>query len=118
MAASSRIKNVAIALGGCIVAGVGCCTVLYVYAYSSMVSPHVLGLARTLLILEKMFLSLNVIPTLFGLFSFGGGLAIVAVSPKLARGISTRDTRVPAFFVALAFVTLFLAVLLAIVVSG
>jgi hypothetical protein len=93
---------------GCFIGAVGCCVLLYTYAFAAMISPDIIGWDRWMLILKKMLLTPSVVVVFLGVFAIGVGVAIVISS---ALGINARKVT---FIAALATVLLFLAVLLTI----
>jgi hypothetical protein len=68
----SRLQLVLQAAGGLLGVLIGGFVFLYVYMFASMVDPRLMGMDRWAVILEKMFLTLSVIPVAFG------GMMIVA----------------------------------------
>lgn len=104
----------AIAAGGCLFAAVGCCALLYIYAFSAMISPRIIGWDRWMLILQKMLLTPSVVVVFFGVLAVCIGIAIVTVSVEMAFGISVRNTHKITSIAVLSVVILVLAVLVAI----
>ena len=110
----NRVKYVAAAAAGCLIAVLGCCVVLYVYAFAAMISPQIIGWDRWLLILQKMLLTPAAVVVFFGVFALSVGVAIVAVSLRIALGRSIGNTGQIISIAVLVIVLLFLAILLAI----
>jgi hypothetical protein len=100
--------------GGCLIAVIGCCAVLYVYVFATMISPRIIGWDRCLVILHNMLLTPAAVVVFFGMFALCAGVAIVAVSLRIALGISTPNARQFTSIAVLVTVLLFLTVLLAI----
>jgi hypothetical protein len=93
------------AAGGLSAIMIGCYAVLCIFAFSSMIDPHLACWERWRLILEKMTLTLNVIPlTLGGVLTCGGVVATVVSLHRLAFG-AIGPKRSAVFIVPVAMLT-------------
>jgi hypothetical protein len=114
----SRLRCGLQAAGGLAAVIIGCYAVLYVFAFSSTIDPRLAGWDRWRLILEKMILTLNVIPVALGGFMTLAGLAVVLTSlHRIAFG--AIGPKQPALFivsVAMLMGAAFLSALVAIFV--
>jgi hypothetical protein len=111
---TNRIICAALATSGCLIAAVGCCAIVYVYAFAAMISPRIVGWDRWTLVLRKMLLTPSVVAIVFGVVAFGVGVAMVTVSLRMALGINALSARKIVFVGALATVILCLTALLVI----
>jgi len=68
------------AMGGLLTAAMGCCLVLYIYAFCSMVSPGIVGWDCCKAVLEGMFLTLNAIPLVIGTMMLLAGASVTLMS--------------------------------------
>jgi hypothetical protein len=108
------LKNLFGIVGGCLIATIGCCVLLYIYAFAAMISPRITGWDRWMLILHKMLWTPAAVPVFFGVFALGVGVAIVTVSLRSAFGLDANNMGHIRLLTILAAVVLFLAVLLVI----
>jgi hypothetical protein len=76
----SHLRLALQAFGGFAAALLGAAVVLYIYAFSSMVHPRLSGIERWTAILQKMFCTLNAIPTILGGLLSMAGLAVMVFS--------------------------------------
>jgi hypothetical protein len=114
-ASTNRLACAAIAVGGCVIACAGCCAVLYVYAFASMVPPRfVVGWERWSMILQKMLLTPDAVAVLAAVSAIGVGVAAVVISIRMALGMRPWNARTISFVAVLEAFVLFLAVLLVI----
>jgi hypothetical protein len=86
------------AVGGCLIALVGCCMVVYIYAFATVGSAYLVGWDYWMLILRKMLLTPSVVVVIGGVLAFGVGAVTVALSIRMAfsvlvqRGVLVQGT--------------------------
>ena len=84
----------AFSLCGLVATALGSLIVLYIYAFASMVDPRLQGIAHWQKVLEGMFLTLSVVPTVFGLtLALGGAFAAVWFAAVAIGWVATTPTR-------------------------
>ncbi len=99
---------------GVIIVLLGCCVILYIYAFSSMVDPRLIGLERCTLIFQKMLLTLNVIPVSIGAILVISGFSLMVVGGRGgAKPIGTQQSSYLLITIVLTICAVFLLSLIA-----
>jgi hypothetical protein len=88
----SHIRLALQAMGGVFSAFIGGGMVVHMFALASMANPRCTGIERWTSIFQKLFLTLNVIPTALGglMFFFGFTVAAVSFHRSATRGIGSN----------------------------
>jgi hypothetical protein len=111
---ANRLMAAALAAGGCVIGCAGCCVILYVYAFASMISSRLIGWDRWSIILQKMLLTPSAIVVFAGVIAIAVGVAVIAISLRTAFVLRAGHTRKIGSIVVLVAVMLSLIILLTI----
>jgi hypothetical protein len=75
-------------MGGMLAVAFGCGVILYIYAFSNMISPQIVGWDRWKTVLGKMFFTLNIVPTLVGAAMVFVGTAWTVLSVRRESSVA------------------------------